>query len=231
MFAKLSPTVLVLGVGFLGLLGFDAGRPTDVTSNDFAFLRPWFDLEQREREKLAQRRVVVRSLPAADRQIGVIAVSAVAISPEAFVARVRAAGDLKRGVTSNRFSDPPSLQDLATLSLDEGDIDRLRRCRPGDCRLNFADHEISAMQLALRGSPKGAATEGQEAFRRVVLDRILRYKAGGLDALPEYLRSCRAGATRGCFFRDRPPDRLSQIACPRRVGLSAAVSFHRDRSC
>ena len=162
----------------------------DVTSStgDLAFLRPWFEADRKDRETLAQRGVVVRALPAVDRQIGVIAVTPISIGPDAFVTRIRADGGVKHAeLLSGRFSDPPVLDDLAPIRLDDGDLDRLRRlCRPGDCRLNLADHEMTAVQRPLAADGPGASAGTQEAFRQVVLDRTRRYLKGGLQALPDY---------------------------------------------
>jgi len=178
---------LLVGIGFIGLLGplLPAAEQRTSAADEFAFLTPWFEVDRRDREKLQQRGVVVRSLPAAERQIGVIAVTPISIAPDAFVDRVRAAGGVKHAeVVSGRFSTPPTLADLAPISLDDGDVDRLRRlCRPGDCRLNLADHEIAAVQRALASD---GSAETQRAFRQVVLERAARYLRGGLGAVPEY---------------------------------------------
>jgi hypothetical protein len=182
-------TILAAGaaiiVCLLTLHGLNA-EPQSGARSDADILRPWLHVDGRERDKLAQRGVVVRSLPAVDRQIGVIAACAVAVSPDAFVSRVGAAGDLRRGTLSGRFSNPPSLADLSALTLDQGDIDRLRFCRTGDCRLNFADREIASMRHALRDSASGPSPAAQAAFRQVVLDRVNSYRSAGLQALPDY---------------------------------------------
>ena len=184
----LSRNVLILSICSVCLLGLlQAGGQTMDATSDFAFLQPWFDLRRDEREKLLQRRVVVRGLPGHGKQIGVIAASAIAISPDAFVSRVREAGGLKSpDALGGRFDDPPALENLARLSLDGGDLDRLRRCRPGDCRLNLSDHEISAVLQALATTPRDGVPEANQVFRQVVLDRTRRYLSGGLKSLPDY---------------------------------------------
>ena len=169
-----------------------SGRPAAEhrasTANDFAFLAPWFEVDGKNRETLQRRGVVVHSLPADGRQIAVIAVTPIAISPDTFVERVRAAGGLKHAdLVSGRFSNPPKLEDLAPVELDDGDIDRLRRfCRPNDCRLNLAADEIATVHRALATDGPGASAETQRAFRRVVLERTARYLSGGLEAVPAY---------------------------------------------
>jgi hypothetical protein len=184
----LSRSVLFAGVGVLGMLGsLQAGRRPAGQTSDFAFLQPWFEVQRDDRQKLVQRGIVVRGLPADNEEIGILAVCAVRISPDVFVERIRTPGGLSgtEGV-GGRFDDPPVLENLARLSLDEGDVDRLRRCRPGDCRLNLADQEIAAVQQAFAKNPGGGSAEVNQVFRRVVLDRVRRYKSGGLEALPAY---------------------------------------------
>ncbi len=166
-------SVICLSLGTLG-----AGKDTIDPTGDFAFLQPWVELEEEDRITLAQRGAVVRSLPSSDQQIGLIAVCPIALSPEAFLMRVRSRGYMSRSeLKGGRFSSSPSLGDLAALSLDQGDIDRLRRCAPGDCALNLADSEMSAMQKS---------TDVNQAFRQVVLNRLRQYQSGGLAAVPDY---------------------------------------------
>ena len=150
-------------------------------ASDLAFLQPWFSVEQRDRDILARRGIVVRSLPSAQRQLSVIAACAINAAPEALIAATTR-GATPAGAQGGTFATPPALQDLAGLTLDQGDIDRLRQCRPGSCALNLAADEMSALHLAMRTSQAGV----HEAFRRVLLDRLRRYQAGGLAVLPEY---------------------------------------------
>ena len=165
---------ITLRIVALGMAALGAGQP------DFAFLQPWFSADRGERDTLARRGVVVRSLPATQRQLSVIATCAVNAAPEALVAAV-ASGASGVG-TGGMFSTPPALHDLSALTLDQGDIDRLRQCRPGSCALNLADDEMSALQRAMQTSESTV----HEAFRRVLLERLRRYQSGGLAALPDY---------------------------------------------
>jgi hypothetical protein len=177
--------ITLIGVALVGLF-LSAPARTQVAADDFAFLRPWFELNKKDRETLAKRGVVARGLSASRQQISVVAACAVDISADAFVGAVRALGNVKRDeLVGGRLGEPPTLDDLAPLTLDQGDIDRLRRCQPGECALNLADHEMSALQLALSGQPE-PSTAVQDAFRRVVLERVNLYRSHGLTAVPDY---------------------------------------------
>ena len=150
-------------------------------ADDLAFLQPWFTVERKDRDLLARRGVVVRALPAAQRQLSIMAICAVNAAPDALV-RSSSRGGTPSGTNAGTFSPAPSLQDLSALTLDQGDVDRLRQCRPGSCALNLAGDEMSTLQRALGTSPSAV----HDAFRRVLLDRLHRYRSGGLAALPEY---------------------------------------------
>ena len=153
--------------------------------DEFAFLQPWFTPTSDERRLLAARGVVVRALPAEARQIAILAVCSIDVSPDVFVGRLQTAWDVEKGqLAAGRLGDPPTAADLARLSLDAGDVDRLRRCRPGDCRLNLSDGEIRAVQAAFANG--GGAAQVQRVFRDVIVDRARRYLSGGLGALPDY---------------------------------------------
>ena len=165
-------------VATISIAVLTAGAPVQ---DDLAFLQPWFTADRNERDALARHQVVVRALPATERQLSVIAVCAINAAPEALIASM-AGGHTPGATASGSFATPPSLADLSTLTLDQGDIDRLRVCRPGSCALNLADGEMSDLQLALRTSVATA----NEAYRRVLLDRLQRYLSSGRVALPEY---------------------------------------------
>ena len=168
-----------------------ARMQTNAGTNDFGFLEPWFTIEQKDRDTLAHHGVVVHGLPASDKQLGIVATCAVDMSADELETSGGTIGasailNAKRGdLIAGRFSEPPALDDLARLTLDQGDIDRLRVCRRGECALNLADHEMADLQRALTQNPEAAAGV-QDAFRRMLLARLARYQSGGLAALPEY---------------------------------------------
>jgi hypothetical protein len=189
VFIRLArPVVLLALIAAAAIAPPRTGAQGTATRDDLAFLEPWFEADRRERQTLARRGVVVRTLPAGGSQIGVLAVTPIAIDPDLFVSRMRASGGIAHaGIISGTFSDPPVVEDLASISLDEGDLDRLRRlCRPGDCRLNLAEHEIGLLQRVLGPEGSGASPGIQHAFRQVVVNRTRVYLEEGLEALPGY---------------------------------------------
>jgi hypothetical protein len=61
--------------------------------------------------------------------------------PTAFLRQARDVGTARRSASIleiGRFSRPPRVEDLAGLTLDEGDFDAARECKPGDCGIKLA---------------------------------------------------------------------------------------------
>lgn len=84
-----------------------------------------------------------------------------------------------------RFSNPPRLEDLSELELDEGDLEDLRDCRPGHCDLKLAGYEMARIRAAIDAAGDDWQPAAQQAFRQVVLARALAHIRGGFaNALP-----------------------------------------------
>jgi hypothetical protein len=102
------------------------------------------------------------------------------------VAWTRAIAEFKRSrfvLAIGRFSDPPRPSDLNDLTLDQPDLDAIRRCRPGDCGLELSAGEIESLTAVLAGAGADWRDAVQREFRRLLAERVVAYQAGGLAAL------------------------------------------------
>ena len=163
-----------------------APAPSSV-ADPFAAFRPWLDITADERTRADRGETVVRILPAKDGEVAVLGVSAIAVEPDAFVARIEAIEALRtnppRVPLTKRFSQPPVQSDLAALRLDPHEIDALKSCRPGDCDLKLTEQEM----VRLRSVATTGDAAVQQGFREVIFERVTRYLGGGLAALPAYV--------------------------------------------
>src|SRR4029450_5229972 len=85
-------------------------------------------------------------IAAAVAMCGIVKVS---VDGERLVAWYREIEALKKSqfvAQIGRFSNPPRIEDLEPLTLDETDLDDIRRCTPGDCGLKLSDAEISHLR-------------------------------------------------------------------------------------
>ncbi|HEY8535962.1 MAG TPA: hypothetical protein VIL25_05915, partial [Vicinamibacterales bacterium] len=150
----------------------------------FAFLEPWVALSRSEHARLDRGETIVRTLEAKDGQLAVIAATPLDASPDDLLAWMRAIEDLKRSrfvQQIGRFSNPPRVEDLADLTLDDNDLRTIRDCRPGACGMKLTEAEIARLRNAASGPDWQQAI--QREFRHVMVDRVSRYQAAGLHAL------------------------------------------------
>jgi long-chain acyl-CoA synthetase len=164
-------------------------------ADPFAFLAPAVVVSAGERQRLDRGEVISRTLEAGDRQAVVFVATRLNAAPEALVAWTRAISAIKRNVhvlAIRRFSEPPVLSDLDGLVLDQRDLEDLRDCRAGDCGLKLTAGEIAKLVSPATAGRPGPSDAVQRAFRQVVLDRVLAYRAQGLAAMPALADNRRA---------------------------------------
>src|SRR5262249_31349238 len=109
-----------------------AGQSTD----PFAFFEPSVKLDERDRTRLARDEVIVRMLPADDGHVAVFSATRLNAPPDALLQWTRAVESFRQGsqvVAVGRFSEPASDSDLDALTLDDDELNALRKCRVGSC--------------------------------------------------------------------------------------------------
>jgi len=163
---------------------------TGLGDDPFAFFRPWITVSRGDLEQVDAGEVIVRTLPGKNGQLVVFGVARLNAPSDRLVAWTHAIADLKRSpfvLAIHRFSDPPALEDLDGLILDDRDLDAIRQCQPGSCGLKLAEDEIGSLRRAV----DQGGTEWQKAvqgtFRRVLLARVTLYRSQGLAGLPPYV--------------------------------------------
>jgi hypothetical protein len=108
---------------------------------------------------------VAEVLPSADGEIAVFAAVPVHIDGTRLVAWMRRIEELKRSSyvpEIGRVSEPPRIEDLAGLELDEEDLADVRMCRPGNCGLALSDAEMTRLQRAAQGGDNWKADMQRE---------------------------------------------------------------------
>lgn len=152
----------------------------------FEFLAPGIVVSDAERAHLDRDQVVARVLSGKDGQLAVFVATRLNAPPDALAAWTRAIAELKRSkfvMAIGRFSDPPQPGDVEDLILDQGDLDAIRRCRPGDCGLKLPARSIESLAAAVTAAGADWRNAAQREFRQLLVDRVTEYQAGGLSAL------------------------------------------------
>ena len=180
-----------LGLGFLAALmvavGSLAAQPGSVVDN---LLRQKMGFSIADLRALDGGSVVIRSLDTPVREelahVGVVYVDA---PTERFVERFRDIVRFERGPgipQIGRFSSPPRLEDLESLTLPATDVTALRECRPGDCDVKLSAAAMHRFRNEVDWSSPSAAREADEVAREMILELVRAYQTDGNAALGHY---------------------------------------------
>lgn len=158
----------------------------------FAWFRSALTVSSDQQRRLDDGDVLIEPLPASGKQVGFFAAVAVRADPDVLLDRLRHLTEFREGPTTpitRQFSSPPRLDDLAELTLPEKDLENLRGCRPGDCRLKLTADEIAHLRKAVQRGDADWKQAAQSAFREIVLERLRTYQQRGLSGLAPYVSS------------------------------------------
>ncbi len=89
-------------------------------------------------------------------------------------------------VSLGKFSDPPRLEDLAGLSLDDDDITALKSCKPQSCEVQIPTEVMFDLQKSLEWSSPDIKEQVNRYVRSKFLDHLLAYQQNGNKALGVY---------------------------------------------
>ena len=132
--------------------------------------------------RLKAGEALVELLPAAAKEVAVRAATRIDAEPMRLIEWTRRVEELHKGRyvdAVKRFSNPPQIDDLDTLTLEDEDLTDLRRCRPGKCAVKLDDGEIMRIRAAIAAAGADWKSAVQETFRRIVLARAEQYLAEG----------------------------------------------------
>jgi hypothetical protein len=93
---------------------------------------------------------------------------------------------------SAQFSSPPSLEDLQTLTLEDRDIEDLKRCVVGECKLKLSAAMIERLRKEVDWPAPDSRSQATRLFRQMLLDYVRDYLARGDSALIDYHDQSRA---------------------------------------
>ena len=180
---------LLLISGIVLVRGSTAAMP-EIPRDPFAWLQPVVTVDSAARGRIARGEVVVQILPAGDGELGVFAASRLDTDPEMLATWAASIADLKKSpyvLAVRRFSDPPVLDDLDGLMLEEGDVDSVRNCRQGSCGLKMAAGEIESLRRAVGTGGLLWKDAVERQFRQIVIDRVNAYRSKGFAGLSPYV--------------------------------------------
>jgi hypothetical protein len=179
--ARLRGIWLATAAAVAAVLCFRSGSAAGEAADPFLFFRPSITVAPEERTRLDRGGAIARTLPAGPHRVAVFAAVQVSADRDRIEAWMRRVEQLKKSeyvLAIARFSDPPRLEDLDSLTLGREDLESLTDCRPGDCGLKLTADEILALQAAKAGQREWRPAVEQE-FRRLLLRRVQEFHSSG----------------------------------------------------
>jgi hypothetical protein len=156
-----------------------------------SFLRKAVGFNEAQLQAVEAGRVVTKLLPAADKP-EIAAFGAVRLRGDhaAFVSRVRRELGVARSGASilqvGRFSNPPRIEDLAGLTLEQDDFDAARECRPGDCKIKLARSAMERIRREIDWKASDARTRATSLMRQMLVEYTTAYMRGGSAEMATY---------------------------------------------
>ena len=144
-----------------------------------------FEPAHQARLRKGEAVVVLPDLPRPD--IAMVAAVRTDLSAERLIAWSRQAHLMYTSAVApigGRISNPPRIEDFKTLTLSVGDLQAMRACEPGDCRIKLSGAEMGQLRRAIEAAGKNWRTAALEAYREVLVARATAYLAHGQAGLP-----------------------------------------------
>lgn len=187
-----------------------------------SFLRDVIRLSESQLAAFERGEVVTKQLPSADKpEMAAFGAVRIAAEAETFLARFAEIASFKRGgsvLEIGRFSDPPRLADLAALTLEAGDFDAARKCKPGDCDVKLARDAMARVGSEIQWNAPDARAKTAALMRQMLLEYVQAYVHGGTSEMATYAD------------KDKPletPAEFKKLLAASRYLVEYAPEFHR----
>lgn len=190
-----SARALPVLAGVLVLLGWSAaGGPVAGEADSTGLhdvLKTQLQLSGSELSALTQGRPVVKTLPSTINREMTTA-GGVRIRGSALTRFVHQFKTLEGFKTSQfvlqieKFADTPARGNLDALIVDPDDIESLRTCRVGACKMQLAAEDIARFNQEVNWRSPGAAAQASALYKDILFAHLTRYRAGGKGQLVHY---------------------------------------------
>jgi hypothetical protein len=112
----------------------------------------------------------------------------ISATPAAFLEEFRDIARFKKSegvIQIGRFSDPPTLDDLAGLTVTDEDLDA-QSCRVGDCGVRLPARELVRFRREIDWKTPGAKVRAGQLFKEMLFDHVRAYWLGEGQRIVQY---------------------------------------------
>lgn len=186
MSSRIRSVILMSAVLFPAVIARSSGQAVE----PFKFFREYVGLNDRQIATIQSGKALARVLESrTPDEVFVFGAVYVESTPENYVklaSNIDALRRLPNYLAIQEFSDPPQLSDLDGFTLDEQDIQELKKCKPGHCEVQLPSEAMEAFQQSVDWSSPDAAEQVNRLAKKMTLEAITRYQQGGNAALGTY---------------------------------------------
>jgi hypothetical protein len=154
------------------------------------FLMTAFNLSAVEIGDLDRGDVLSRTLDVKNhRELATLGVVRIKTTPSTYIGRLTDIASFKRTdsvLQIGTFSSPAQPGDIASLTIEDGDLKRLRACRVDDCELRLSADRIARVQRDIDWYAPDAQLKATQLMRQLLADYVARYRQSGTSATMEY---------------------------------------------
>lgn len=163
---------------------------TDEAEEPFPFFRQYVGLNEEEITAIRNGKPVAKVLnsPTAD-QVFVFGAVYVRSNPENYLklaSDIEALKKLPNYLAIRKFSNPPRISDLDGFSLDEEDINGLKKCHEGKCEVQLPKEAMDEFRSKINWSAPDVTDQVNQLARQMALGALTSYREGGNAALGTY---------------------------------------------
>jgi hypothetical protein len=155
-----------------------------------SFLMTAFQLSAAEIDRLDRGEVVSRTLDVQNRrEVATLGVVRILTSPSKYVERLADIATFKKTddiLQIGTFGNPPKLDDVAALTVDEGELKRLRECRIEDCDVRLPADSIERVRREIDWRSADGSRQASRLVSQLLVEYVSRYRQGGATASMEY---------------------------------------------
>ena len=141
-------------------------------------------------EQLERGGIVAKTLPTDEkREVVAFTVPQIAISPGFYERKFQDIVNFKKSdavAEIGLFGSPPRTEDLAGLTFPQQDLDDLKKCKPGSCKVRLSDAAMRRFQAGIDWSAPDADEHAAQLAKEMMVEYITAYLIGGNQALAEY---------------------------------------------
>lgn len=168
------------------------------------FLSKYIGLTANEIEAAKKGTVVTKVLPTTTNdEVAIFGIVAVDAPRDEVVKRVRDVQSFLRTPERSAFgvfATPATVADVSGFVADQGDLDAIKGCKPGDCDVKMPVSNIDEFRKSINWSqPAAARTQVETVVRQHSAGYVNSYRKGGTAAMVEYGDQKTVGKTGDVF--------------------------------